>query len=53
MEIKNRRCIIEDLNKFDIMAEKMALLKYVNGRMGKDLIYLLRIRKLSALLVGN
>ena len=22
MEIKNRRCIIEDLNKFDIMAEK-------------------------------
>lgn len=22
MEIKNRRCIIEDLNKFDIMAKK-------------------------------
>ena len=34
MEIKNRRCIIEDLNKFDIMAEKNGFIEvceWTNG----------------------
>lgn len=34
MEIKNRRCIIEDLNKFDIMAKKddfIEVCEWING----------------------
>ena len=34
MEIKNRRCIIEDLNKFDIMAKKddfIEVCEWTNG----------------------
>ena len=34
MEIKNRRCIIEDLNKFDIMAKKddfIEVCEWANG----------------------
>ena len=55
MEIKNRRCMIEDLNKFDIMANKddfIEVCEWANGE-GFDISITKTVsRKPTALVVG-
>lgn len=53
MEIKNRRCIIEDLNKFDIMAEKNGFIEVCEWTNGEGFDITIMDKKIISLTRGE
>ena len=53
MEIKNRRCIIEDLNKFDIMAEKNGFIEVCEWTNGEGFDISITDKKIISLTCGE
>ena len=53
MEIKNRRCIIEDLNKFDIMAEKNGFIEVCEWTNGEGFDITISDEKIISLTRGE
>lgn len=53
MEIKNRRCIIEDLNKFDIMAEKNGFIEVCEWTNGEGFDINISDKKIISLTRGE
>ena len=53
MEIKNRRCIIEDLNKFDIMAEKNGFIEVCEWTNGEGFDITISDKKIISLTRGE
>ena len=53
MEIKNRRCIIEDLNKFDIMAKKDDFIEVCEWTNGEGFDIFITDRKIISLTRGE
>ena len=53
MEIKNRRCIIEDLNKFDIMAEKNGFIEVCEWTNGEGFDISITDKKIISLTRGE
>ena len=53
MEIKNRRCIIEDLNKFDIMAKKDDFIEVCEWTNGEGLDITISDKKIISLTRGE
>ena len=53
MEIKNRRCIFEDLNKFDIMAEKNGFIEVCEWTNGEGFDISITDKKIISLTRGE
>lgn len=53
MEIKNRRCINEDLNKFDIMAEKNGFIEVCEWTNGEGFDINISDKKIISLTRGE
>lgn len=53
MEIKNRRCVIEDLNKFDIMAEKNGFIEVCEWTNGEGFDITISDKKIISLTRGE
>lgn len=53
MEIKNRRCIIEDLNKFDIMAKKNGFIEVCEWTNGEGFDITIMDKKIISLTHGE
>ena len=53
MELKNRRCIIEDLNKFDIMAEKNGFIEVCEWTNGEGFDITISDKKIISLTRGE
>lgn len=53
MEIKNRRCIIEDLNKFDIMANKDGFIEVCEQTNGEGFDISITDKKIISLTCGE
>ena len=53
MEIKNRRCVIEDLNKFDIMANKDDFIEVCEWTNGEGFDISITDKKIISLTCGE